>query len=62
MQTAIPVGEAHHIEVLLIDIDYDLTPSCPACDADAYVLGQLGSRVHFKCRWCGSQWSDKVGE
>lgn len=39
---------------------------CPHCGesqtpGDAF-LGVLGMRIHYRCRWCGGQWSRKEEE
>lgn len=39
---------------------------CPHCDMlnskDESCLGQLGERVHYKCRYCGGEWSWPAAE
>lgn len=27
---------------------------CPVCDGDCRLIGQLGSLLHFRCRYCGA--------
>ena len=35
-------------------------PACPVCEGgEGYLLGRLGSRVHFRCRDCGIEWSSE---
>jgi transposase-like protein len=42
-----------NIETLQYEQDTD-PAYCPACDsADAQILGQLGNRIHLRCRGCG---------
>ena len=40
--------------------------TCPMCAVDTAWeeswLGVLGTRVHFRCRCCGGQWSLEDGE
>lgn len=33
--------------------------SCPMCAAEGNVLGQLGRLVHYRCSYCGWQWSSQ---
>ena len=33
---------------------------CPACDAGNYPSGQLGSRLHYRCRSCGMDYSKEA--
>lgn len=40
--------------------DGGATP-CPSCDGDAFVLGTLGRLVHYSCRYCGAQFSERDG-
>lgn len=36
------------------DEDDDLaTADCPSCDGEAFSMGKLGNRGHFRCRSCG---------
>jgi transposase-like protein len=44
---------------------YHETPiQCPMCDAEQpyqdCTLGSLGHFEHFRCRYCGWQWSDEI--
>lgn len=41
--------------------DYDYA-HCPACDGPGVLLGQLGSRIHYRCRNCGLDFSHKLDE
>lgn len=34
-----------------------IAPSCPMCDGPGNLLGQLGNRVHYRCRNCGADFS-----
>jgi len=46
-----------NIETLQYEQDTD-PAYCPACDsADAQILGQLGNRIHLRCRGCGWDFS-----
>jgi hypothetical protein len=38
-------------------IDDVLQERCPACYGPLYVLGRLGSLIHFRCRDCGTDCS-----
>jgi len=39
----------------------EYTSVCPACGASAYgSIGQLGTRLHYSCRYCGMWWSESV--
>lgn len=31
--------------------------TCPMCDGPGVLLGQLGQRVHYRCRNCGMDYS-----
>jgi tRNA(Ile2) C34 agmatinyltransferase TiaS len=35
-------------------------PACPVCGGEGKPLGRLGRRVHFRCRDCGSDFSEAV--
>lgn len=39
------------------NIDY---VHCPACDGPGVLLGQLGNRIHYRCRNCGMDFNEKV--
>jgi hypothetical protein len=46
-----------NIETLQYEQDTD-PAYCPICDSgDAQILGQLGDRIHLRCRGCGIDWS-----
>ena len=46
-----------NIETLQYEQDTD-PAYCPMCDStDAQILGQLGNRIHLRCRGCGIDWS-----
>jgi len=34
-----------------------MDPTCPACDGEGEVLGQLGNLIHYRCRACGMDFS-----
>jgi rubredoxin len=38
-------------------LDYPDTRSCPACHHGNVPMGRLGSREHFRCRYCGLDYS-----
>lgn len=33
---------------------------CPQCGGEGYFLGVLGDLLHFRCRDCGSDWSESL--
>lgn len=33
---------------------------CPTCGGSPVALGNLGQRVHARCRQCGQDWSARV--
>lgn len=35
-------------------------PACPQCGGETAVLGVLGRRVHFRCRACGWDCSERA--
>jgi hypothetical protein len=35
---------------------------CPVCGGPGVLLGQLGRRVHFRCRNCGMDFSADVAD
>jgi tRNA(Ile2) C34 agmatinyltransferase TiaS len=37
--------------------DPDNLDFCPVCDAESAPMGQLGNRLHYRCRACGMMWS-----
>jgi tRNA(Ile2) C34 agmatinyltransferase TiaS len=39
------------------DIVDAVTPQCPLCGGHQQILGNLGDRVHFRCRACGTDTS-----
>jgi hypothetical protein len=39
------------------DDDLAAGPSCPTCSGPGMLLGNLGSKEHFRCRNCGMGWS-----
>ena len=39
------------------DIDY---AHCPMCDGPGNLLGQMGTRIHYRCRNCGTDFSHKL--
>ena len=46
-----------------IDIAFDengIDDACPICGGELKLLGQLGQRVHQRCRACGSEFSEEV--
>ncbi len=37
--------------------------SCPLCDSEELIfLGQLGNRLHYRCRHCGMDFSVQARE
>ena len=34
-----------------------MDPTCPVCDGEGEVLGQLGNLIHYRCRACGMDFS-----
>lgn len=42
-----------------MESEYDYA-HCPNCDGPGVLLGQLGSRVHHRCRNCGMDFSHKI--
>jgi hypothetical protein len=32
--------------------------TCSFCGGELYLLGQLGLRLHYRCRDCGMNWSE----
>lgn len=50
------------VNALPVPLD-ELTPehiTCPRCDGPGEPLGQLGSRLHVRCRNCGADYSRDV--
>jgi tRNA(Ile2) C34 agmatinyltransferase TiaS len=58
--TSLEVLEAMYDD-RLVAFDEELvaavTPHCPLCGGQQQILGQLGERVHFRCRACGADTS-----
>lgn len=38
-----------------------LPPACPVCGGPGTLLGAMGTRLHFRCRDCGMDWSRQAG-
>jgi hypothetical protein len=36
--------------------------TCPLCDGQLLYLGQLGRRIHYRCRDCGMECSQDVAD
>lgn len=51
---------------MMHDHYYDDTIHCPHCNAQQYpgdaYIGDLGSRMHYRCRYCGGMWSESDEE
>lgn len=33
---------------------------CPTCSFEAEALGRLGNRIHYRCPFCGTEFSRQV--
>lgn len=44
------------------DDDQEEQPPCPVCDGYGEPLGTLGRRTHYRCRYCGIDFSTTTDE
>jgi DNA-directed RNA polymerase subunit RPC12/RpoP len=44
-------------EEKFLDDDEDEPVQCPVCPGEGVILGALGTRVHYRCRDCGMEFS-----
>jgi len=45
---------------LVEEIIADMDETCPLCGGPQQILGQLGQRVHLRCRNCGADTNEAI--